>query len=33
MRYWITRAAEAAVMIIGFGLMLLTWVAMEGLPL
>ncbi len=33
MRYWITRAAEAAVMIIGIGVMLFTWVAMEGLPL
>ena len=33
MRYHITRAAEAAVMIIGIGLLLFTWVAIEGLPL
>ena len=33
MRYWITRAAEAAVMIVGIGVMLFTWVALEVLPL
>lgn len=33
MRYFLTRAAEAAVMIVGIGVMLFTWVAMEGLPL
>jgi len=33
MRYWITRAAEAAVMIVGIGVIIITWVALEGLPL
>mgnify|MGYP003643967649 CR=1 FL=1 len=33
MRYFLTRAAEAAVMIVGISVMLFTWVAVEGLPL